>query len=116
LQKIVSKSFLKNRQKSQTDFSSIFLVRFWAFLGEGSAKTRQKTSKKTNQPWYFFGLRGTNQPRRGPPVGFFLECPLVAAAGCLSLSCLLAAAAALELVRLHAHAQRTAAVIRKIAL
>jgi hypothetical protein len=35
--KIVSKSFTK---KSKTDFFSICLSRFWAFLGEGSSKTR----------------------------------------------------------------------------
>jgi hypothetical protein len=40
--KIVSKSFYKKfDQKSKTDFFSIFvLLRFWAFLGEGSSKTR----------------------------------------------------------------------------
>jgi hypothetical protein len=47
--KIVSKSFYKRfDKKSQTDFFSIFLSRFWAFLGEGSSKTRflEKYRKK----------------------------------------------------------------------
>jgi hypothetical protein len=40
--KIVSKSFYKKiDQKSKTDFFSNFcLSRFWAFLDEGSSKTR----------------------------------------------------------------------------
>jgi hypothetical protein len=40
--KIVSKSFYeKFDQKSKTDFfSTFFLSRFWAFLDEGSSKTR----------------------------------------------------------------------------
>jgi hypothetical protein len=40
--KIVSKSFYKNiDKKSKTDFFSIFFYHvFWAFLGEGSSKTR----------------------------------------------------------------------------
>jgi hypothetical protein len=40
--KIVSKSFYKKfDQKSKTDFFSNFVLsRFWAFLDEGSSKTR----------------------------------------------------------------------------
>jgi hypothetical protein len=46
--KIVSKSFYKKiDQKSKTDFfSNIFLSRFWAFLEEGSSKTRFKKYRK----------------------------------------------------------------------
>jgi hypothetical protein len=64
--KIVSQSFYKKiDKKSKTEFFSIFLSRFGAFLGEGSSKTRYKNltqTQKSDQPWYFFGLRGTNQP------------------------------------------------------
>jgi hypothetical protein len=43
---IVSKSFYFLQK---TDFSSIFFKpRFWAFLDEGSSKTRQKNIPKTN--------------------------------------------------------------------
>jgi hypothetical protein len=46
--KIVSKSFYKKfDQKSKTDFFSIcFLSCFWAFLDEGSSKTRQTKYRK----------------------------------------------------------------------
>jgi hypothetical protein len=65
----VEKFYKKIDKKSKTDFFSIFLSRFWAFLGEGSSKTRLKNlTKKTDQPWYFFGLRGTNQPPQGPSI------------------------------------------------
>jgi hypothetical protein len=44
VQKYYKKWFAKNRderfyKKSKTDFLSIFLLRFWAFLGEESSKT-----------------------------------------------------------------------------
>jgi hypothetical protein len=48
----------KTTKQSQTDFRGKkldFFGTFWAFLGEGSSKTRQKISKK-NWPWSFFGL------------------------------------------------------------
>jgi hypothetical protein len=38
------KAFYKKNPKPI--FSQFFLSRFWAFLGEGSSKTRQKMSKK----------------------------------------------------------------------
>jgi hypothetical protein len=46
--KIVSKSFYKKfDQKSKTDFFSKFVFsRFWAFLDEGSSKTRLKKYRK----------------------------------------------------------------------
>jgi hypothetical protein len=45
--KIVSKSFCKKfDQKSKPTFSRFFLSRFWAFLGEGSSKTRLKKYQK----------------------------------------------------------------------
>jgi hypothetical protein len=48
-------------------FPGFVLSRFWALLGKGSSKTRFKNLfKKYDQPWYFFGPRGTNQPRQGP--------------------------------------------------
>jgi hypothetical protein len=78
------KSLQKNRQKNPKPiFSRFFLSRFWAFLGEGSSKnTIKKSQKNPDQPWYFFGLRGTNQPRRGH---FCFECPLKKAKGGLRL-------------------------------
>jgi hypothetical protein len=53
--KIVSKSFYqKFDRKSKTDFFSVFfnlLSRFWAFLGEGSSKTRlEKYRKNKSDP------------------------------------------------------------------
>jgi hypothetical protein len=71
----------KNRQKNpkpiSLDFSITFLSRFRVFLREGSSKTRQKSQNKSDQPWYFFGLRGTNQARQGqgPSSVFFLSAP-----------------------------------------
>jgi hypothetical protein len=46
--KIMSKKFYKKfDQKSKTDFfSKRFLSRFWAFLDEGSSKTRLKKYRK----------------------------------------------------------------------
>jgi hypothetical protein len=46
--KIMSKRFYKKfEQKPKTDFfSKTFLSRFWAFLDEGSSKTRQKINRK----------------------------------------------------------------------
>jgi hypothetical protein len=44
---IVSKSFSKkSTKKSKTDFSRFVLLSFWAFLGEGSSKTRLKNLEK----------------------------------------------------------------------
>jgi hypothetical protein len=69
-EKIVSKSFSnKSGKKTKTDFFPRFvLLRFWAFLGEGSLN--KNTIKNLGiffrpalQPWYFFRRRGTNQPR-----------------------------------------------------
>jgi hypothetical protein len=42
----VEKFLQKIDQKSKTDFSRLFLSRFWAFLGEGSSKTRKKNIEK----------------------------------------------------------------------
>jgi hypothetical protein len=78
----VQKHYKKRLQKNRVEkffkkiqnrlFLDLFLSRFWAFLGEGSSKTRQKNlENKPDQPWYFFGPRGTNQPRQGPSL-FFL--------------------------------------------
>jgi hypothetical protein len=48
-------------------FSCFFLSRFWAFLGEAGLKTQLKKSRMFfYRPRYFFGHRGTNQPRRAP--------------------------------------------------
>jgi hypothetical protein len=55
--KIVSKSFYKKfDQNSQTDFFSIVLSRFWAFLGEGSSKTTTKKIPKKYLTLVLFGL------------------------------------------------------------
>jgi hypothetical protein len=82
VQKHYKKHFTKNRVYKKIDkkipnrfFLDFVLSRFLAFLGEGSSKTRQTDlGKKSDQPWYFFGLRGTNQPRGGPSL-FFLSAP-----------------------------------------
>jgi hypothetical protein len=54
LQKNRVEKFLqkKSTKKSKTDFILGFVLsRFWAFLGEGSAKTQYKNiPKKTDQP------------------------------------------------------------------
>jgi hypothetical protein len=69
----VSKTFYKkSTKKSQTDFFSIFFYHvFGRFSVRGVQKHEKKISKKSDQPRYFFGLRGTNQPRRGPSLFFF---------------------------------------------
>jgi hypothetical protein len=77
----VEKFLQKNRQKIQTRFFLDFLLsRFWAFLGEGSSKTRQKISKTNlTSPGTFLAPeeRGTNQPTNHVKVRrFFLERPL----------------------------------------
>jgi hypothetical protein len=56
--KIVSKSFYKKiDKKSQTDFFSIFFITFFGrFSVRGVQKHDKKISKKSDQPWYFFGL------------------------------------------------------------
>jgi hypothetical protein len=58
----VEKFFKQIDKKRKTDF---FLDFFYHVFGRFSVKNC------FDQPWYFFGLRGTNQPRRGPS-GFFL--------------------------------------------
>jgi hypothetical protein len=47
---------------------------FWMFLGKGSSKTANKgfPINIDIQPWYFFGLRGTNQPTTSRSVILFL--------------------------------------------
>jgi hypothetical protein len=75
----LQKTFYITRQKNPKTgcFSNFFYHVFGRFsvLGEGSAKTRKKNlGKKSDQPWYFFGLRGTNQPPQGPSL-FFLSAP-----------------------------------------
>jgi hypothetical protein len=34
------------------------------------AESSRLLTKKSDQPWYFFGLRGTNQPPQGPSIRF----------------------------------------------
>jgi hypothetical protein len=71
---IVSKSFYKkNRQKSKTVFSRLFYHVSGRFSMRGVQK-HDKKSGKTDQTWYFFGLRGTNQPR-GPSCFFLVPLP-----------------------------------------
>jgi hypothetical protein len=56
----------KSTKKNKTDLFSIFFITFWAFLREGSSKTRQNNlEKKLISPgtFFFFGPRGPrNQP------------------------------------------------------
>jgi hypothetical protein len=69
--KMCRKVFTKKSEKTQNRlFLDFVLSRFWAFLGEGSSKTRPKYRKKTDLPWRFFSPRGTNQPRQGPSLCF----------------------------------------------
>jgi hypothetical protein len=67
----------KNRQKIPNRFFSLFY--FITFLGVSRWGEFNNTIKnlgtKSDQPWYFSGLRGTNQPRRGPSL--FVWVPLV---------------------------------------
>jgi hypothetical protein len=68
----VEKFYKKIDKNPKPIFSQFVLTRFWAFLGEGSLKTRPKNlTQKSGQPWYFVGLRGTNQPPQGPSFFFF---------------------------------------------
>jgi hypothetical protein len=69
--------------KKISGFPSIFLSRFFMFLGKGSKKTANNIKKK-HQPWYwyFFGLRGTNQPCRGPSLCFSSAPWIYPPAGC----------------------------------
>jgi hypothetical protein len=69
---LVEKFLQKSRQKSKTDFFSIcFDHVFGRFLAKGIKKKHdKKLTQKSDRPWYFFGLRGTNQPRQGPSVFF----------------------------------------------
>jgi hypothetical protein len=53
----VSKSFYKKIDKNPKLFFLDFSVR-------GVQKHDKNLTQKSDQPWYFFGLRGTNQPRR----------------------------------------------------
>jgi hypothetical protein len=72
LQKNHDERFCKKIDKTiQNLFFLDWLLSFIAFLGV------------SDPPWYYFGLRGTNQPRRGPSfvvfvvgVGVPLEGPL----------------------------------------
>jgi hypothetical protein len=51
---IVSKRFYKKNDKiSKTDFFSKQLSHFWAFLGEGSSKTRETISGGKSDPGPF---------------------------------------------------------------
>jgi hypothetical protein len=68
----------KSTKKSKTDFSRFFNHVLGRFSGE------KKILKKSDQPWYFFGPLGTNQPRRGPSP-FFLSVPC-SIANCLSVA------------------------------
>jgi hypothetical protein len=63
LQKIVSK-WLYFLQKYRL-FLDLLCI-FGRFLGAGVQKHERKYRKKLDQPWYFLGPRGTNQPRQGP--------------------------------------------------
>jgi hypothetical protein len=76
----VSKRFYqKNDKKNKTGFFSIFYHVYGRFSVRGGQKHDKKSPKKTDQPWYFFGLRATNQPRQGPSF-VFLRAPCLRAA------------------------------------
>jgi hypothetical protein len=64
-------------KKSQTDFFSVLFYHvFGSFSVREFKNTIKNLGKKSGQPWYCFGLRGTNQPRRGRgpwSVTFFLS-------------------------------------------
>jgi hypothetical protein len=63
----VQKFFKTIGKKSKTDFFSIFVYHvFGRFSVRGVQKHDKKSREKNDQLCYFFGLRGTNQPRRGP--------------------------------------------------
>jgi hypothetical protein len=71
----VEKFLQENRQKSKTDFFLDFFHHvFGRFSVRGVKKHDKKSHKKSDQPWYFFGLRGTNQPPQGPS-NLFLSAP-----------------------------------------
>jgi hypothetical protein len=66
----------KRFTKIQTDFFSIFVYHvFGRFSVRGVQKHDKKNLEtKSDQPRYFFGPRGTNQPRQGPSL-VFLSAP-----------------------------------------
>jgi hypothetical protein len=65
--KIVPKSVYKKiDKKSKTDFFSNFFYHVFGRFSVSSKTRLKKLIKKCDQPWYFFGLRGTNQPPQGP--------------------------------------------------
>jgi hypothetical protein len=72
------KVFQKSRSKNpKPTFSRFFLNHvFGRFSVRGVQKQDKKIRKKSDRPWYFFGPRGTNQPRQGPSL-FFLSAPRV---------------------------------------
>jgi hypothetical protein len=74
--KIVSKSFYKKfDQKSQTDFFSIFFLSpLWAFLDEGSPKTRYKKYRKNKSDTSPFSYSDPPTHHGGPRF-FFLPAP-----------------------------------------
>jgi hypothetical protein len=77
LKKSCRKVFTKKSTKIQNRFFSLDFLNhvFGRFSVRGVKKKHDiKSRKKSYQPWYFFGLRGTNQPRQGPSV-FVLRAP-----------------------------------------
>jgi hypothetical protein len=72
----VEKPSPKNRQKTQNRFFLGFVLScFWAFLGEGSSKTRLKIQKNMTGPGTFWRPRNQPTTPRRPAVLFF-EGPL----------------------------------------
>jgi hypothetical protein len=73
----VEECLQKNRQKNPNRYFSIFLITCLGvsrFSVRGVKRHDKQIGENPDQPWYFFGLRGTNQPRQGPSV--FFECPV----------------------------------------
>jgi hypothetical protein len=71
----VENFFKKIDKKIQNRFFLDFFYHvFGRFSVRGVQKHDKKSRKKSDQPWYVFGLRGTNQPPQGPSL-FFLSAP-----------------------------------------
>jgi hypothetical protein len=87
--KLVSKSLHKKLDKNlKPIFFSIFFSRFWAFLGEGSSKTRQKDIEKINPTLVlFWPLSCLTHPSTTGATDFFWAGPPLGLGFGFSFSC-----------------------------